>query len=73
MAHRELTPADYIVVLRRRWVLIAVLALVGPPLAYGVSRLLPNRYKSQTLVIIEQPSVSDSIVKSLDTTDINQR
>jgi polysaccharide chain length determinant protein (PEP-CTERM system associated) len=73
MAQRELTPADYIVVLRRRWVLIAVLALVGPPLAYGVSRLLPDRYKSQTLVIIEQPSVSDSIVKSLDTTDINQR
>jgi polysaccharide chain length determinant protein (PEP-CTERM system associated) len=73
MAQRELTPADYIVVLRRRWVLILVLALVGPPLAYGVSRLLPDRYKSQTLVIIEQPSVSDSIVKSLDTTDINQR
>src|SRR5579863_2132326 len=73
MAQRELTPADYIAMLRRRWVLIAVLALVGPPLAYGVSRFLPNRYKSQTLVIIEQPSVSSKIVESLDTTDINQR
>ena len=32
-----------------------------------------TRYKSQTLVIIEQPSVSPKIVESLDTTDINQR
>lgn len=73
MAQRELTPADYIAMLRRRWVLIAVLAVIGPPLAYGVSRLLPNKYKSQTLVIIEQPTVSNKIVESLDSTDINQR
>jgi polysaccharide chain length determinant protein (PEP-CTERM system associated) len=73
MAQRELTPADYIAMLRRRWVLITVLALIGPPLAYGVSRLLPNKYKSQTLVIIEQPTVSNKIVESLDSTDINQR
>lgn len=73
MAQRELTPRDYIAMLRRRWILITVLAVVGPPLAYGVSRLLPNKYKSQTLVIIEQPTVSKKIVESLDTTDINQR
>ena len=73
MAQRELTPTDYIAMLRRRWMLITVLAVVGPPLAYGVSRLLPNKYKSQTLVIIEQPTVSKKIVESLDSTDINQR
>src|ERR1700741_2925501 len=73
MAQRELTPRDYIAMLRRRWILITVLAVVGSPLAYGVSRLLPNKYKSQTLVIIEQPTVSKKIVESLDTTDINQR
>jgi polysaccharide chain length determinant protein (PEP-CTERM system associated) len=73
MAQRELTPKDYLVMIRRRWVLITVLALIGPPLAYGVSRLLPNKYKSQTLVIIEQPTVSKKIVESLDSTDINQR
>jgi polysaccharide chain length determinant protein (PEP-CTERM system associated) len=58
---------------RRRWVLILTLALIGPPLAYGVSRLLPNKFKSQTLVLIEQPTVSAKIVDSLDPTDINQR
>ena len=73
MDTRELTPADYMAMLRRRWVLIVVLALVGPPLAYGVSRVLPERFRSQTLVLIEQPTVSSKIVDSLDTSDINQR
>lgn len=49
---RELTPTDYLAMIRRRWVMILVFALIGPPLAYGISRLLPNRYKSQTLVLI---------------------
>jgi polysaccharide chain length determinant protein (PEP-CTERM system associated) len=73
MTQRELTPADYLAMLRRRWVLILVLTLVGGPLAYGVSRFLPSRYKSQTLVLVQQPTVSSDIVKSVDTTDTNQR
>ena len=73
MAQRELTPADYIAMLRRRWILIVSLTLIGAPLAYGVSRFLPNKFKSQTLVLIEQPTVSSKIVESLDPTDINQR
>ena len=73
MAQRELTPADYMAMLRRRWVLIVVLALIGPPLAYAVSRILPEKFRSQTLVLIEQPTVSNKIVESLDTSDINQR
>jgi polysaccharide chain length determinant protein (PEP-CTERM system associated) len=73
MSERELTGADYFAMLQRRWVLIAVLAAVGGPLAYGVSRLLPDRYKSQTLVLVEQPSVPSDIVRSLDTADITQR
>jgi polysaccharide chain length determinant protein (PEP-CTERM system associated) len=73
MAQRELTPADYMAMLRRRWVLIVVLALIGPPLAYAISRILPEKFRSQTLVLIEQPTVSNKIVESLDTSDINQR
>jgi polysaccharide chain length determinant protein (PEP-CTERM system associated) len=73
MAQRELTPADYIAMLRRRWVLIVTLALVGGPLAYGVSRVLPNKFKSQTLVLIEQPTISPTIVAPVDSSDINQR
>jgi polysaccharide chain length determinant protein (PEP-CTERM system associated) len=73
MTERELTVADYMAMLRRRWAIIVVLAVVGAPLAYGVSRFLPNRYKSQTLVLVEQPSVPSDIVRSLDTADISQR
>jgi polysaccharide chain length determinant protein (PEP-CTERM system associated) len=73
MAQRELTQADYIAILKRRWVLITVLALVGAPLAYGLSRVLPNRYKSQTLVLVEQPTVPSDIVKPMITTEINER
>jgi polysaccharide chain length determinant protein (PEP-CTERM system associated) len=73
MTERELTLADYLAMLRRRWMLIVVLALVGGPLAYGVSRLLPDRYKSQTLVLVERPSVPEKIVASLDNEDLSQR
>jgi polysaccharide chain length determinant protein (PEP-CTERM system associated) len=73
MTQRELTPADYIAMLRRRWVLIAVCAIIGPPLAYGVSRLLPNRYKSQTMVLVEEPTVPSDLVKPVDTTGVGQR
>jgi polysaccharide chain length determinant protein (PEP-CTERM system associated) len=73
MTERELTAADYMAMLRRRWVLIVVLALVGGPVAYGVSRFLPDRYKSQTLVLVERPSVPEKIVASLDTEDLAQR
>lgn len=73
MTQRELTPADYIAMLRRRWVLIVVLAAVGGPLAYGVSGLLPSRYKSQTLVLVEQPTVPADLVRPVVSADISQR
>ena len=73
MTQRELTPSDYLAMLRRHWVLILILALVGPALGYGVSRVLPSRFKSSTLVLVEQPSVPTDFVKPVDTTDINER
>jgi protein tyrosine kinase modulator len=73
MIGRELTPADYIAILRRRWVLIAVLTVVGGPLAYGVARFLPAKYKSQTLVLVQPPTVSSNFVQPLDTVDASER
>ena len=73
MIGRELTAADYIAILRRRWVLIVALAVVGGPLAYGVARLLPAKYKSQTLVLVQPPAVSDTFVHPLDTVDVSER
>lgn len=73
MAQRELTGADYVAMLRRHWVLILVLAVIGGPLAYGVSLYLPDRYKSQTLVLVDEPAVPTNFVQPVDTTDINER
>src|ERR1700741_388085 len=73
MTERELTLGDYLAMLRRRWVLIVVFGVVGGPIAYGVSRFLPDRYKSETLVLVERPSVPEKIVESLDTEDLAQR
>ena len=73
MTQRELTPQDYAAMLRRRWILITVLALVGGPLAYGISRFLPNEYTSTTMVLVEQPSVPADFVRPVDTSDIFQR
>jgi polysaccharide chain length determinant protein (PEP-CTERM system associated) len=73
MNQRELTPSDYLAMLRRHWVLILILAVIGPPLGYAISRTLPNRFKSTTLVLVEQPSVPTEFVKPVDTTDVNER
>jgi polysaccharide chain length determinant protein (PEP-CTERM system associated) len=73
MAQRELTPADYLGMLKRHWIMVLVCTLIGGPLAYGVSRTLPVKYKSQTLVLVEQQSVPTEYVRSIDTADISQR
>jgi polysaccharide chain length determinant protein (PEP-CTERM system associated) len=73
MTQRELTPADYIAKFRRRWVLIAIFTVIGPPLGYGLALVLPSQYVSQTLVLVQQPTVPSDFVKPVDTTDISQR
>lgn len=72
-AERELAAADYMIMLRRHWVLILVLALAGAPLAYGISKFLPDKYKSQTLVLVEPPTVPTTIVPQIDVTTLSQR
>jgi polysaccharide chain length determinant protein (PEP-CTERM system associated) len=73
MAQRELTPADYIAILRRRWLLVLIITVIGPPLGYVLTLVLPARYESQTLVLVQQPTVPTEFVKPVDTTDISQR
>jgi polysaccharide chain length determinant protein (PEP-CTERM system associated) len=70
---RQLTPADYIAMLRRRWVLITALTVVGGPLAYGYSRTLPDRYQSKTLVLVEQPTIPAEIVRPVISSGLSQR
>lgn len=57
---------------RNKWQIIIPILLM-PMLGYGVSLLLPERYTSQTLVLVEQQRVPTSIVQSTVTEALNQR
>ena len=70
---RQLNFEDYVDIFRRRWWLVAALALVGAGAGYGTAHFLPKRYTSQTLVLVEQPTVPGDYVKPVITQDVNQR
>jgi polysaccharide chain length determinant protein (PEP-CTERM system associated) len=73
MIDKELTPKDYIAIFRRRWILIGILAIMGGSLGYGITHFLPKRYKSQTLVLVQQPTVPGDYVKPTVNGDTSQR
>lgn len=73
MIRSELKPADYIVILKRRWVPVLVLTLIGGPLGYGIAHFLPPKYSSQTTVLIQQPTVPQTLVPPVVTGGVEQR
>ncbi len=73
LGHREMTTDDYLAILRRRWWVILVPAILGPAIAFGISLVLRSRYTSQTLVLVEQQKVPDSFVKPIIAEDLNAR
>jgi protein tyrosine kinase modulator len=68
-----LTVDDLFGILRRRiWLLLVTLALVSTATAIGVL-MLPNRYRSETLILVVPQRVPDSYVKSTVTARIEDR
>ncbi len=70
LGHRQLGIDDYLEILRRRWWIILIPAVVGCVGTYLFSRTLADRYTSRTLVLVEQQKVPDTYVKSVVTGDI---
>jgi polysaccharide chain length determinant protein (PEP-CTERM system associated) len=70
---RELTFEDYVAILRRRRWLLIIPAILGAAAGYLLSLVLPSRYTSHTMVLVEQPAVPDSYVKPVVSEDLNQR
>ncbi len=57
MLREDISFNDVIALLRRHLLLISMLAFVGGTAGYVVARVLPKRYTSKTLVLVQQPAV----------------
>ena len=70
---RKFSPDHLLRALQRRWWMLALPMFVCTFGALLVSRFLPNRYQSETLIQIVPQRVPDSYVRSTVTTDIEER
>ena len=73
LGHRELTMEDYTSILRRRWVLILCSTVVFLAIGGAVSYVVPPKYESQTLILIEQQKVPEDYVKPVVDENLNAR
>jgi polysaccharide chain length determinant protein (PEP-CTERM system associated) len=73
LGHRPLILEDYLTILKRRWWMIAVPALLMPVIAVAISYRLTPIYTSQTLVLIEPQTVPDTYVKPIIAQDLDSR
>jgi polysaccharide chain length determinant protein (PEP-CTERM system associated) len=73
LGHRALTMQDYVVILKRRWWIIAIPAIIFPIVGYAITFLVRPQYVSQTLVLVEQQKVPDSYVRPVITEDLSGR
>jgi polysaccharide chain length determinant protein (PEP-CTERM system associated) len=70
---KSLTPEDVLQIFRRRiWLLLVPFAIVSA-LTTAVSRVLPDRYRSETLILVVPQRVPESYVRSTVTTRIEDR
>ena len=73
LGHRALTVQDYTTILKRRWWIIAIPAILFPIIGFGITYLVQPQYVSQTLVLVEQQKVPETYVKAVVTEDLNGR
>jgi polysaccharide chain length determinant protein (PEP-CTERM system associated) len=74
LGHRALTLQDYGAILKRRWWIIAIPAIIFPIIGFlYVTYFVQPDYISQTLVLVEQQKVPESYVKAVVTEDLNGR
>ncbi len=71
MMHQEIGVKDVVMIVKRRFLLIFFLGLFGVLAGTIVGRVLPKRYISKTLVLVQQPEAQP--VTPLVTDNVNQR
>ena len=69
----EMTLSDVKRVLRRFWWILPITTVFLGAIGLGASLVLPKKYTSQTMVLVEQPTVGADYVKPVVTEDLNHR
>src|SRR5216683_268944 len=69
----EITPEDAKRVLRRYWWILPITVVSCGTIAMSLAMVLPKKYTSQTLILVQQPTVPSDIVKPVVTEDLNHR
>ena len=69
----EITVAEAKRIIRNYWWILPLTTVGLGVLGLLAAVVLPKRYTSQTLVLVDQPTVSADIVKPVVTEDLNQR
>src|SRR5258708_21174680 len=69
----EIRIADANRVLRRYWWIPTFVTVALGVIGLAASLVLPKKYTSSTLVLVEQPTVPKDLIKPVITDDLNQR
>ena len=69
----EITVADVKRIFRRYWWIPAFITVTLGAMGLAASLVLPKKYTSSTLVLVEQPTVPTDVIKPVITNDLNQR
>src|ERR1700730_12380186 len=69
----EMKMSDVKRVLRRFWWILPITTFLLAALGLGAALVLPKKYTSQTMVLVEQPTVGPDFVKPVVTEDLNHR
>src|ERR1700686_2031474 len=72
-ANRELNSTDAKRVLRRYWWILPISTVLLTLFSWVAANVLPKRYTSQTMVLVEEPSVPSKYVEPVGTDDLNHR
>jgi len=69
----QITVAEVERVLRRFWWIPAMSTIALGLVGYAATLVVPKKYTSSTLVLVEQPTVPAEFVKPVVTDDLNRR
>ena len=69
----EIALADVKRVLRRYWWILPITTIFLGAIGLSAAMVLPKKYTSQTMVLVEQPTVGSDYVKPVVTEDLNHR